>query len=60
MPVIIASSMVRIRVNLKIRKKSGIKIMHSIIVRQPVAKSFASNIEYLSAVSSSRIVYGGL
>jgi hypothetical protein len=44
MPVIIARRIAKIRVSLKTRKKSGIKITHSIIVRQPVAKSFASNI----------------
>jgi hypothetical protein len=44
MPVTIARKTARIRVNLKTRKKSGINIMQSIIVRQPVAKSFVSNI----------------
>ncbi len=45
MPKNIASKIARTSVNLKIRNKSGIKIMHSIIVRQPVVKSFASNVE---------------
>ena len=42
--IIIARKIAKIRVNLKTRKKSGINITHSIIVRQPVAKSFVSNI----------------
>ena len=44
MPVTIARKIAKIRVNLKTRKKSGIKITHNITVRQPVAKSLASNI----------------
>jgi hypothetical protein len=42
MPVTIARKMARTRVNLKTRKKRGTKTTHSIIVRQPVAKSLAS------------------
>jgi len=42
--ITIARKIAKIRVNLKTRKKSGIKITQSIIVRQPVAKSFVSNI----------------
>jgi hypothetical protein len=45
MPVTIARKTAKKRVNLKIRKKRGTKTAHSIIVRQPVAKSFASNIK---------------
>jgi hypothetical protein len=41
-PVRIARMMARYRVNLKSRKKRGNKIIHSIIVKHPVAKSFFS------------------
>jgi hypothetical protein len=44
MPVTIARKTAKIRVNLKTRKKSGINTTQSSIVRQPVAKSLASNI----------------
>jgi hypothetical protein len=50
MPVTIARKMAKIRVNLKTRKKRGIKTTHSIIVRQPVAKSFASNMRIVLPV----------
>lgn len=50
MPIIIARKMARTRVNLKTRKKSGNKTTHSIIVRQPVAKSFASNMRIVPPV----------
>jgi hypothetical protein len=43
MPVTIARKIAKNRVNLKSRKKRGNKIMHNIIVKQPVAKSFVSN-----------------
>jgi hypothetical protein len=43
-PVTIARKTAKTRVSLKTRKNRGIKIAQSIIVRQPVAKSFASNI----------------
>jgi hypothetical protein len=46
-PVRIARMMARNKVNLKSRKKRGNKIMHSIIVRHPVAKSFFSSIGLL-------------
>jgi hypothetical protein len=44
MPITIARKTARTRVNLKTRKKRGNKTTHSIIVKQPVAKSFVSNI----------------
>jgi hypothetical protein len=50
MPVTIARKIARKRVNLKTRKKRGTKTAHSIIVRQPVAKSFASNIKVVLPV----------
>jgi hypothetical protein len=43
-PMSIARKIAKTRVSLKTRKKIGNKIMHSIIVRQPVAKSFVSSI----------------
>ncbi len=43
MPITIARKTARARVNLKTIKKRGNKTTHTIIVRQPVAKSFASN-----------------
>jgi hypothetical protein len=42
MPITIAKKTAKKRVNLKTRKKRGTKTTHSIIVRQPVAKSLAS------------------
>jgi hypothetical protein len=57
MPVTIARKTAKIRVNLKTRKKSGIKITQTIIVRQPVAKSFASNMGNSSCVSFSDGAY---
>jgi hypothetical protein len=50
MPVTIARKTARKRVNLKTRKKRGIKIAHRIIVRQPVARSFDSNIRVVLPV----------
>lgn len=50
MPVTIARKTAKTRVNLKTRKKSGIKMTHSIIVKQPVAKSFVSNIRVVLPV----------
>jgi hypothetical protein len=44
MPVAIARKTARKRVNLKTRKKRGINSAQSSMVRQPVAKSFVSNI----------------
>lgn len=43
MPVTMARKTARTRVNLNARKKRGIRTIQSTIVRQPVAKSFASN-----------------
>ena len=43
-PVTIARKTAKMRVNLKTRKKSGTKTTQRIIVRQPAAKSLASNI----------------
>jgi hypothetical protein len=57
MPITIARKIARKRVNLKTRKKRGIKIAHNIIVRQPVAKSFASNIGQSFPFSLSEGVY---
>lgn len=57
MPVMIARKMAKIRVNLKTRKKRGIKITHTIIVRQPVAKSFASNIKVVLSFALSQGIY---
>jgi len=51
MPVKIARKMAIISVSLKTRKKRGIKTTHSINVRQPVAKSFVSNIKVVLSVS---------
>jgi hypothetical protein len=50
MPRTIARRMARTRVNLKTRKKRGNKITQSMIVRQPVAKSFVSNIRIVLPV----------
>jgi hypothetical protein len=50
MPVTIARKIARKRVNLKTRKKRGIKIAHSIIVRQPVARSFDSSMRVVLPV----------
>jgi hypothetical protein len=49
-PVTIARKIARKRVNLKTRKKRGTKTAHNSIVRQPVAKSFASNIKVVLPV----------
>jgi hypothetical protein len=50
MPVTIARRTAKTRVSLKTTKKSGTKITQSIIVRQPVAKSFVSNIRVVLPV----------
>jgi hypothetical protein len=44
MAITIARKIANTRVNLKTKKKRGNKTTHSIIVRQPVAKSLISNI----------------
>jgi hypothetical protein len=53
MPVASARKIAKNRVSLKTRKKRGINIAHSIIVRQPVAKSFASSIKVVLSVFPS-------
>ena len=40
----IANRIAKKRVNLKTRKKRGMRTTHTISVRHPVAKSFVSNI----------------
>jgi hypothetical protein len=49
-PVASARKIAKKRVSLKTRKKRGINIAQSIIVRQPVAKSFASSIKVVLSV----------
>lgn len=44
MPTTIAAKIAKNKVNLKTRKNRGNNATHRIIVKQPVAKSFASNI----------------
>jgi hypothetical protein len=51
-PVIIARRIANNRVSLKTRKKRGNRTIHKIIVRQPVAKSFVSNIRYPFVIAS--------
>jgi hypothetical protein len=54
-PVIIARRTANNRVNLKTSKKRGNRTIHKIIVRQPVAKSFDSNIWYPFEIASHEL-----
>jgi hypothetical protein len=49
-PISIAKKTARKRVNLKTRKNRGNKTTQSMIVRQPVAKSFASTMRMVLSV----------
>jgi hypothetical protein len=57
MPMTIAKKTAKTRVNLKTTKKSGNNTMQSMIVRQPVVKSFDSSIGAVLPSSLSGVVY---